>query len=255
MLAMEAGNWLSYNDLAWTEPIISPPENYSEEVEMYCRVIRENAGLPVKTLLHLACGAGILDFAFKNHFKVTGVDISPGMLEVAAKLNPEITYHLADMRSVRLHETFDAVAIPDAIGYMTTREDLRKALHTACRHLKKGGVLLLAVHTKEEFRENNFAYAGVKDDIKITVFENNHISDPQGDTYEATIVYLIRRSGDLEIATDRHTIGLFALETWRRLLREELGLQVRELRLDHLYDANLLGEGEYPMTVFACLKT
>lgn len=251
---MENKHWKSYNELAWTEPIISPPESYSEEVELYCRVIRENAGLPVKTMLHLACGAGILDFAFKNYFQVTGVDISPGMLDVAVKLNPEVAYHQGDMRSFRLNETFDAVAIPDSIGYMTSVDDLRKALHTACRHLKTGGVLLLVAHTKEEFKENNFAYTGAKEDVNITIFENNHIPDPQGDTYEATIVYLIRKGIDLEIITDRHTIGLFSLETWMRLLQEELGLQVRELRLDHLYDANLLGEGEYPMTMFICLK-
>jgi len=29
---------------------------------------------------------------------------------------------------------------------------------------------------------------------------------------------------------------------------------VQELRLDHLYDANLLGEGEYLMTMFVCKK-
>lgn len=251
---METRHWLSYNELAWTEPILSPPENSNEEPETYCRVIRENATIPVKTLLHLACGAGFLDFTFKKHFRVTGVDISPGMLEVAGELNPEVTYHLGDMRSVQLDEAFDAVTIPDAIGYMTGREDLQKTLSAAYRHLKPGGVLLLVVHTKEEFRENNFVYTGARGDVQITVFENNYIPDPQDDLYEATMVYLIRKKGDLEIVTDRHTIGLFNLETWMRLLREELGLQVQVMRLDHLYDANLSEEGEYPLTMFVCIK-
>lgn len=251
---METGNWLSYNDLAWIEPILSPPEDFKEEPEMYCRVIRENAAIPVKTLLHLACGAGIYDFTFKEYFRVTGVDISPGMLEVARELNPEVTYHLGDMRFVQLDSTFDAVAIPDAIGYMTSREDLHKALSNACRHLKPGGVLLLVVHTKEEFRDNNFVYTGAGGDVQITVFENNYIPDPHGGLYEATMVYLIRNKGNLEIVTDRHTLGLFDLETWMQLLREELGLQVQQMRLDHLYDANLLEEGEYPLSMLVCLK-
>lgn len=251
---MKDERWISYNELAWTEPLLSPPEACREEAETYCRVIQENARLPVKTMLHLACGAGILDYTFKTHFGVTGVDLSPGMLEVAGRLNPEVTYHLGDMRCVQLDGSFDAVAIPDAIGYMTSESDLHQALQTAYRHLKVGGVLLLVLQTREEFRENNFAYTGAGEDTKITVFENNHLPDPQGNTYEATMVYLIHRGGRRELATDLHTLGLFPRDTWMRMLRDELGLQVRETRLDHLYDSNLLGEGEYPLTVLSCVK-
>jgi len=251
---MTNGYWRSYNELAWTEPVVSPPEDCREEAGAYCRVIRENARLPVKTMLHLACGAGILDYTFKTCFEVTGVDISPGMLEVARTLNPEVIYHLEDMRSLQLDASFDTVVIPDATGYMTNEEDLGKALRTAYRHLKVGGVLLLVIHTQEEFRENNFVYTGATDDTKITIFENNHLLDPQGNTYEATMVYLIRRGSSLEVTTDRHTLGIFPRDTWKRMLREELGLQVWETRLDHLYDAHLLGEGYYPLTVLACVK-
>jgi SAM-dependent methyltransferase len=250
---MHTTHWTSYNELAWTEPILSPPDAVAEEAEAYCRIITEYTATPVRTLLHLGSGAGILDRVFKAGFRVTGVDISPGMLEVARRLNPEVTYHEADMRSLELYETFDAVAIPDSIGYMTTVEDLREALRTAAGHLKPGGTLLVVAHSRDEFRENNFAYSGSRGDTHITVFENDHIPDPASTTYEATLVYLIRRKGDLEIITDRHTIGIFGIDVWRRLL-EELRLRVEEFRMDHLYDANLLGEGDYRMTVFLCHK-
>jgi SAM-dependent methyltransferase len=251
---MPTTHWASYNELAWTEPILSPPEDSTEGAEACYRLITEHAAAPVGTLLHLGSGAGVFDHAFKKHFRVTGVDISPGMLEVARKLNPEVTYHEGDMRSFELHEAFDAVAIPDSIGYMTTVGDLRKALRTAAGHVKPGGILLVVAHTKEEFRENNFAYSGSQGDVDVTVFENNHIPDPAGTTYEATIVYLIRRSGALQIVTDRHTIGIFSLDVWHQLLGE-LRLHVEELRMDHQYDAYLLGEGEYNMTAFLCRKT
>ena len=241
--------WASYSELAWTEPILSPSDDVREEAEAYAQAIVEGAGIPVKTLLHLGSGAGALDQVFKRHFRVTGVDLSPGMLEIARRLNPEVTYHEGDMRSVDLHETFDAVAIPDSIGYMTTIADLRKALHAAVEHLGPGGTLLVVGQTREEFRENNFAYSGSSDDVDVTVFENDHILDPAGSTYEATIVYLIRRKGELEIVTDRHIIGIFGREVWRGLL-DELPLRVDELRMDHFYDAYLLGDGEYRMTAF-----
>lgn len=41
-------------------------------------------------MLHLGCGAGGHDFHFNQHFAVTGVDLSDGMLELAKKRNPEV---------------------------------------------------------------------------------------------------------------------------------------------------------------------
>ena len=243
--------WLSYNELAWLEPIVAPPEEYAGETELYCKLIKEHALIETKTLLHLASGAGINDYTFKKHFAVTGVDISEGMLEVAGQINPEVDYHFGDMRTVDLGKEFDAVVIPDAIGYMTTVEDLRRALRNAYRHLKPGGVLLVTAHMKEEFQGNNFAYSGSRDEVEVTVFENNHIPDPKGTTYEAIIIYLVRRRGELEIHTDRHIIGLFASQIWHDLFKE-LAMEVKQVALKELYDPFILGKGEYPLQIFVC---
>ncbi len=81
-----------YGDLAWLWPIISPPEDYAEETELFSRVIREHSRIEVKTLLHIGCGAGHNDHVFKKHFEVTGIDNSEEMLKLARELNPEVTY-------------------------------------------------------------------------------------------------------------------------------------------------------------------
>jgi len=127
---MEKPEWRAYNELAWTELIIAPPEEYVEETEIFSRVIKENSKIKPKTLLHLGCGAGGHDYTFKKHFKVTGVDLSSGMLEIARNYNPGVTYLYGDMRTVKLSECFDAVAIPDSIGYMMAVEDLHSAVIT-----------------------------------------------------------------------------------------------------------------------------
>ncbi len=36
-------------------------------------------------------------------------------------------------------------------------------------------------------------------------------------TYEATLVYLIRQQGELTIHTDRQVLGLFSQATWEKL--------------------------------------
>lgn len=250
---MKAENWLSYNELAWTEPILSPPEKMAGEVELYCRAIAENSAIEPVTLLHLGSGAGIYDFTFKKYFTVTGVDICEGMLEVARQINPEIDYHCGDMRTIELGKLFDAVVIPESIAYMTDLDDLRRAVFNAYQHLKPGGVLLIVSLLREEFRENNFTYSGSKDDLQITVFENNYLSDPEGSCYEATMIYLIRQGGELEIYTDQHILGLFALEEWLDIL-QKIRIDLKQIRLDDLYDPYLAGEGEYCLRMFVGRK-
>jgi len=211
---------ISYSKLAWTEPILGPPEDYEEETELFSRIIKKYSKIEPKTLLHIGCGAGGNDYIFKRHFKVIGIDISKDMLKIAQKLNPEVVYYQYDMRKLKLDKCFDAIAIPDSIGYMVSEKDLREVIFSANKHLKKGGILLIVAHTKEEFLENNFLYTGSREDIEITVFENNYIPNTSETTYEATIIYLISKNGKLEIHSDRHTIGLFKLETWLDIFKE-----------------------------------
>ena len=250
---MQANGWLSYGDLAWTESIITSPGDYAEETDFYVDIIKENAEIETKTLLHLGCGAGGNDYTFKKHFKVTGVDICDGMLGIARKINPEVAYLHGDMRRIELKKRFDAVAIPDSIDYMATLPDLEIAIGTACKHLKPGGVLLIVAKPRELFRENNFCYTGAKGNLEITIFENNYIPKTDPATYEATFIYLIRREGKLSIHTDRHTLGLFSHTEWLSLLKGA-GLEVTQIRLDGTYDRWILGEGEYPMQVFLGIR-
>lgn len=93
-----------YNDLAWTEPIISLPEEYAEETELFSKIVKEHSKNETGTLLHFGCDTGGNDYTFKKHFNVDRVDISEDMLEITRKLNPEITYFYGDMRTIRLLE-------------------------------------------------------------------------------------------------------------------------------------------------------
>lgn len=244
-----ASSWIAYNELAWTEDLLADPGECEEEVSGYVELIkRGSAGAP-STLLHLGCGAGAYDCVFKRHFAVTGVDVSQGMLDKARLRHPDIEYIEADMRTVRLGRVFDAVAIPDSIDYMSTLGDLRMAIETAAAHLKPDGVLLVVGKTREIFRDNNFAYTGERGDRHVTVLENNYINRYRPDTYEATLVYLIRERGELSIRTESHVLGLFTQQAWESVFADA-GLSVQEAGLDGIYDKYLLGDGAYPMKVF-----
>ena len=78
-----------------------------------------------------------------------------------------------------------------------------------------------------------------KRDITIAFIENNYDPDPKDTTYESTFVYLIRRSNELTIETDRHLAGIFPRETWLALLRET-GFDVKVLDIPVLKGIPLL---------------
>jgi SAM-dependent methyltransferase len=241
--------WTAYNELAWTEEWLADPADYEKEAAVYVGLMTRAASEPPRTLLHLGSGAGGHDRWFKRHFTVTGVDLSRGMLDRARAANPEITYVEGDMRTIRLHRRFDAVAIPDSIDYMNTADDLQRAVDTAAAHLCPGGVLLVTAKTRETFQNNNFAYTGEKDGVHVTLLENNYISKSRPHTYEATLIYLIRRNAELTIHTDHHVLGLFPQALWEKVF-ECAGFQMRQMTLDGIYDNWLLNDGEYPLTVF-----
>lgn len=251
---MQTQNYLSYGELAWTEPIIAPPATYESEVTYYVNLIQENAINMTQTLLHLGCGAGGYDFIFKQHFQVTGIDMSSEMLAIARQTNPEVTYFLSDMRNFQLSESFDVVIIPDSIDYMITSLDLQQTINCAYQHLKPGGLLVIVAKTREEFWENNFCYQGSQDDVQITIFENNYLPATHSNIYEATLIYLIRQQEQLTIYTDRHILGLFSQSQWLSGL-QGAGFQVKQFRLDDVYAPFILGEGDYPMQVFVGIKS
>lgn len=244
-----ATTWIAYNELAWTEDLLADPAEYENEVSVYVDLIKSTAKEPPLTLLHLGCGAGGHDHIFKRHFTVTGIDLSLGMLNKARAAHPEIEYLEDDMRTLRLNRQFDAVAIPDSIDYMVSLNDLRQAIQTAVKHLKTGGVLLVVGHTAETFQNNNFAYTGEKDDIHVTLLENNYVNPFSPDTYEITLIYLIRRKGKLTTYTEHTIAGLFSQATWDKIF-SDAGLSMRKKSLDGIYDKYLLDEGKYPLTIF-----
>jgi len=248
-----ASNWISYNDLAWTEDWLANPTDYEEEVLTYVDLIQRTATEPPRTLLHFGSGAGGHDWIFKRHFSVTGVDISLGMLNKARITHPDIEYLEGDMRTLRLNREFDAVVIPDSIDYMASREDLQQAIQTAVCHLKTGGVLLVVGKTEEIFQNNNFAYTGDRDGIHVTLLENNYINPFCPNTYEATFVYLIRQKGELVIHTEQQVLGLFPQAIWDEVFMNA-GITMQKANMDGLYDSYLLNDGEYPLIIFVGQK-
>ena len=230
----DVGHERLYDDLAWLWPIMSPPEDYVEEAELFARLIRERSTAKPRSLLHLTSGGGHVDHRLGREFRITGIDASPNMVELARKLNPGVEYVVDDVRTARLGRTFDAVFIDDGVLYMLNEQDLKSVFVTASEHLNAGGVMLVYVEATPETFEQNRTHVTARSSrgIDLVYVENEYDPDRSDTTFQTTFVYLIRRDGQLTVETDRHTCGIFPLDTWRLLLGEA-GFDVAETAFEH----------------------
>ena len=239
-----------YTDLAWIWPYWEDVSDYREQMEIIVRLFEVHCDFKPKTILDAGCGGGKNAYWLKQHFEVTGIDLSPAMLEHFRKLNPESEYRQADMRDFDPGLEFDGIFINDSISHMTSREDLKSVFRQAYRHLRRGGVMItIPEFTKDNFYQNTTVVSQASstlkpDGLEITIIENSFDPDPADDTFETTLVYLIREKGELRIEHETWELGLFELDFWREAL-DETGFKVieSEMRLDNEF---------YP--VFVCKK-
>ncbi|MFD8801879.1 class I SAM-dependent DNA methyltransferase [Streptomyces atroolivaceus] len=103
------------------------------------------------TLLDVACGTGEHLVRLREHFDVTGIDLSAPMVRVAQKKLPAVPVHVADMRDFDLGRTFDAVVcMYSSVGYLPSVEGLFASVSTMVKHVAPGGVLVVEPWVFEE---------------------------------------------------------------------------------------------------------
>lgn len=209
-------------------PLISPVEDYAEEAAYIAEVLREGP-LPVHRVLELGSGGGHLAHHLSSSFELTLTDVSDAMLAMSRTLNPECRHVRADMRALRLEETYDAVLVHDAIDYMTTELDLSATLDTAVAHLQPGGWLVIVPDdTAESFEpDSDVGGSDGADGRGVRFLAWTHDPDPT-DTVVHTEYAFVLRSADGAVATvhETHRIGLFSVATWLRLL-DQAGFAAR----------------------------
>ena len=165
-----------YADLAWLWPILSPPEQYAAEAQLLEELITRRLGPGPHRILELGAGGGHtlvhLDHRGHGRHDTVAVDLSAPMLAHARRLIPGLETHVADMRDLRLGQSFDLVLIHDAIDYLDKPGDVARALATAHAHLRPGGLTVVApTYTTETFidGESTHDFAEAYPDLDLEI--------------------------------------------------------------------------------------
>jgi ubiquinone/menaquinone biosynthesis C-methylase UbiE len=153
---------------------------YSAQMARMLPAVLERFGLWPRKVLDLACGEGTFAVAMANRgLRLTGVDLSPEMLEIAreraATEGVRATFVRQDMRSLSLRGRSDlATCWFDSLNYLLEIDDLSRTFARVSRVLDENGIFIFDVNTirglaVEWVREPSYVHLDSGDSFLVSV--------------------------------------------------------------------------------------
>lgn len=121
------------------------------------KTILDNGGIREGIdILDVACGTGVLfpDYLSRGAKSVTGIDISPEMVKIAAAKFPQVQVICGDVEEQQFDRQFDAVMVYNAFPHFPDPERLIKVLASL---VKVGGRLSVAHGMSRAMLQNHHA--------------------------------------------------------------------------------------------------
>ena len=200
-----------------------------------------------KEILDLACGFGRHTNRLANlGHKMTGVDITPGFLEIAMqdalKKGVEVRYQQSDMRMITFKDEFDCVMLLfTAFGYFSDEENLQVLVNVR-NALHAGGLLIFDIPNRDTFLKRIQSYYAVEKEGNMMI-DRMSFDSLHGRSYNKRVVF---RDG---IRKEKpFSIRLYNPNEIHGLITQA------GLRLEHLYggwEAQELTSESNPMVVIA----
>jgi len=136
--------------------------------------LAQDAGLRGTRLLDVGCGTGSSALPMlARGYDVTGVDVSPRMLELArGKLGPGVRLELADMRELPSLGAFDLVwSVADGVNFLLDERALVAAFAGMRRNLAPGGLVVVDADTLASFRALYGSLLVIPGERRVVIFE------------------------------------------------------------------------------------
>ncbi|SHF72556.1 Methyltransferase domain-containing protein [Desulfofundulus australicus DSM 11792] len=141
-----------YADLAWIYDLLVSGVDYEGWIDYLEEILRRFNYHPC-TVLDLACGTGNTTLPLaRRGYQVTGLDLSPSMINVASKKAIEqklkVNFLTADMRSFELEKPVDLViCFHDGLNYLADYKDMEKTFRQVRKNLVDGGMFVFDLNT------------------------------------------------------------------------------------------------------------
>jgi SAM-dependent methyltransferase len=187
-------------------------KNYAAESAIVATLLREVHPAP-HTILDVACGTGEhVKFLRRDHgFSVDGLDLDPGLLEVARTKVPEAQFFEADMSGFDLRKQFDVVlCLFSSVGYLRSLDRLTGALRCFKDHTAPDGVVVVEPwFAPGVLREGSGQTRRAQADGKWV--ERTSHTEVEGRLSRLTFDYRIEDPVGDRVVQEVHELGLFTV--------------------------------------------
>ncbi|MGW5051346.1 class I SAM-dependent DNA methyltransferase [Actinokineospora sp. NPDC004072] len=205
--------------------------DYAAEAITVAKAVRA-ARPDAASLLDVACGTGEHLATFQAEFeRVEGVELSAQMCDRARAKLPDVPIHLGDMRDFAIDGRFDAVCcLFSSTSYMTSTDELDKAVANMAGHLTPGGVLLVDPwYFPETYIDGYISDSVVRDDVRTVARLSHSRREGRSVRQEAHFLSATERGIDHFVTVQRMT--LFTREEYTAAL-EKAGCETTYLQGD-----------------------
>ena len=147
----------AYRELAYSYDRLTNDVDYQAAVDFYWQLL-DREGLTPRTAVDLACGTGSVTVLLaEKGLQVTGVDMSPEMLCMAAQKADAVenrpVFVCQKLQELHLLRGVDlAVCALDSLDYITDPDDCREAIRRVYKSLNPGGCFIFDVNTPEKLK-------------------------------------------------------------------------------------------------------
>lgn len=181
----------------------------------------------VKTVHDFTCGTGSqLFYLLKRGYQVTGSDISPGMLKIAARKakaeKVKIPFLRGDMRTIQVGQFDAAITIFNAIGHLT-KAGFQKTMRNIHKHLNKDGIYVFdIINLNYVLDKNNIVKMSLEKmetlgNTKIRELQHS-IIDKTGILTSYTTFYTQKGLEKPKVSKNVITLQLYTAEELRKML-------------------------------------
>lgn len=171
-------------------------------------------------LLDVACGTGAHLELLRDHLPVEGLDLDPGMVDIARLRNPGVPIHTGDMLTFDLQRQFAVViCMFSSIGYVDGEDRLRAAIANFSRHLRPGGLLLVEPWLDPDSYEARALpdlFTVERSDLKIARMGR---VDRDGDRTTIRFDYLVGTADGVEHVSEEHATWLYTRAQYEAAFR------------------------------------